>query len=143
MRRALRRGFALIFAASVGACAPTTPNVDLTYTTQEKFDTDLADCRAYAEQGHSVFSNILAGGAYYAALGAGAMAQGAQKPSEALAGALVGGVVGGVFGLVVGAFIPPGNTQILRNCLEGRGYTLDGAMAPSPFAPAETTPEVD
>ena len=121
---------AVLLAFALGACAQTyTPVVDLKGVDKTSYETDLAECRRYAEQvepsSAAVATAILVTAAF-AALGAIAAAvdDDTSVPEGAGVFAALGGALGGAG--VAGAAAETGNkqTQAIQTCLEGRGYKV-------------------
>ncbi len=111
----------LLLASSLGlgACAGKRVIVDTQGVDMSRYERDYADCETYAGQvntGGQVARSAGFGAAIGAALGA------IFGNSSAVArGAGAGGVVGGAKGAVRG---DNEKTQVLRNCLRGRGYRV-------------------
>jgi outer membrane lipoprotein SlyB len=108
-----------LFAVFLTACT-YNPIIDAkTSKHPERFDADLAECRALAEQAPA--GGKVAGGAGVGALvGAGvAVATGHSDAAGRAAGG--GAVIGGAKG--AGASNQE-KTMIVRNCLKGRGYAV-------------------
>jgi hypothetical protein len=89
-----------------------------------RYQADLAECRAYAEQVSPV--EEAAGSAVVgAALGAALGAITGAFTGSAGTGAALGGALGGTTGAAGGAFSgAEGQRDVIRNCLSGRGYSV-------------------
>lgn len=94
----------------------TQPIVDTQGVDMAQYNQDLQDCKAYAAQvnqgkqaGQSALFGALVGGAMGALSG------------HAGNGAAAGGVMGGASGALQG---DQEKSQVLRNCLRNRGYTI-------------------
>lgn len=88
------------------------------------YNSDLAECQAYAHQVDVVGEGVkgaAAGGAIGATIGAIAGAFVGEVGEGAKIGAALGGAEGTAYGVAVAA---EGQQQIIRNCLAGRGYTV-------------------
>jgi hypothetical protein len=125
----MRKPVALLGAISLllASCAGSyRPIVDMKGVDAARYEQDLAECRAYANDVNPA-GEALAGGVVTAALGAaiGAIA-GAFTGSAgtgAAAGAAIGGVTGTATGGVGGA---AQQQQVIDRCLAGRGYKVLG-----------------
>ncbi len=123
MKRTFSSGAALL----VAACAQTyQPIVDTKGVDNAKYQQDLAECRAYAEQVNPVgeaVAGALLGAALGAALGAvtGSFDPGFSAGGGAAAGAAIGGTAGTAAGAAGGV---EGQIAVIDNCLRGRGYTV-------------------
>ena len=121
------RVLALAAAGTLAACAQTYhPIVDMKDVDQGKYQTDLADCRQYAEQVSpaedalaGTLIGALVGTAVFAALGAA----GGDAGTGAAVGAALGGTTGAAAG--VGGGIER-QIQVIKSCLSGHGYRVLG-----------------
>ncbi|HEX7007511.1 MAG TPA: glycine zipper family protein [Alphaproteobacteria bacterium] len=114
-----------VVALALAACARSyEPIVDMKGVDQARYQQDLAECRAYAEQvspaGEAAAGGLLGAGVG-AALGAIVGAFGGGAGSGAALGAGVGGVGGAASGGLRGA---SGQKQVIKNCLSRRGYAV-------------------
>jgi hypothetical protein len=110
----------------VSACAQTyQPIVDLRDTDRGKYESDLSDCRQYAEQidpakqavGDAIVSAAF-GAALLAALSAiGGGAAGTSAATGAAGGAIIGSAVSAAGGIA-------DQKKVINNCLRGRGYSV-------------------
>jgi outer membrane lipoprotein SlyB len=114
-----------VLALALVACARSyEPIVDTYGVDPARYEADLDDCRAYAEQVsplEEAGGGALLGGAIGAALGAIAGAFSGDAGTGAAVGAAVGGAGGGISG---GAEGVAGQRQVIRNCMSGRGYSI-------------------
>lgn len=119
--------FFVLSVLALAACATTyTPVVDTKGVDMTKYQQDLNECRALADQVDAVED-----GATDAAIGAGVGAAGG-----AALGALSGDAgIGAATGAIIGAFGGGGagavnakerQKNIMNNCLRGRGYKVLG-----------------
>jgi outer membrane lipoprotein SlyB len=118
MLRSLLVGLLLL----VGACAGMQgqePIVDLKGVSQAQYDTDLAECKAYAEQVQA--GRKVAGGAVVGAVLGGVLGAVVGDHDTAARGAGVGGIVGGAKGAGSAA---QERRKVLRTCLVDRGYRV-------------------
>lgn len=122
----MRTDFAAIvvgLAMGLAGCAGSyEPVVDLKGVDQVEYQSDLEECRAYAEN-VDVGTSAATGGAVGAGVGAATgAAVGAVTGSPGL-GAAIGAAGGGTSGLFGGLFRGASKEKsIIRNCLRGRGY---------------------
>lgn len=103
----------------LGGCASRAPIVDQKGVDQAAYQRDLAECQGYADQvavGKQAGAGALGGAAVGAALGA---ILGNSDTVERAAGS--GAVVGGARGAVAGT---RERSQVVKNCLRGRGYRV-------------------
>ena len=117
----------IFFVVSLGlaACAQSyQPIIDTKGLDQAKYQQDLSECRAYAEQ-VSPASQATIGAAIGAALGAALGAIAGAFTGDAGTGAALGASVGGVGGGASGAGEGVSDQkQIVNNCLRNRGYAV-------------------
>ena len=92
---------------------------------EAKYQQDLADCRSYAEQSPSPAGEAATSAGLGALVGAALGALGGAIAGNPGEGAAIGAAVGGAGGLFSGAS-SGGSAQkdIVRNCLQGRGYSV-------------------
>lgn len=110
---------ALVIASAVAGCARDRVIVDTKGADMSRYAQDKAECEAYAEQvnsGGKAAGGAVAGAAIGAAIGAIV-----GNSTTAARGAGVGGVVGGAKGVAHGE---SEKTQVVKNCLRGRGYRV-------------------
>ncbi|QHS09561.1 glycine zipper family protein [Sinimarinibacterium sp. NLF-5-8] len=109
----------LIAAAVLAGCASRAPIVDTQGVDPLRYQQDLTQCQAYADQVNTAAKTgqTAVGGA---ALGAviGAITGNSTTVAR---GAGVGGVIGGAKGASSGA---QEKQTVVRNCLRGRGYRV-------------------
>lgn len=101
-------------------CATSQPVIDTKGADMSHYYTDLQECREYAPSAsEEVGGGVLAGGAVGATLGAiaGAFSGNAGR------GAAIGAALMSVQGLAHGAGRQQ-KTQVVNNCLVGRGYKV-------------------
>ena len=118
------RTLALLALMLLAAGCASDPIVDMQGVDQEKYDSDLAACREYADQ-----VDVASGAAGGAAIGAaGGAALGAvigaitgAPGTGAAIGAASGGATGGVSG---GGSRTSRQDRVVRNCLRERGYSV-------------------
>lgn len=107
----------LALIALLASCASQEPPiVDLKGVSRAQFESDLADCEAYADgvpAARRAAGGAVAGAAVGAAIGA--------IHGEADRGAGYGGIVGAARGGVSGDRL---KRQVVRRCLSGRGYRV-------------------
>jgi len=114
----------LPIALILTGCANYQPIVDTKGVDMSVYNSDLAECQAYAHQVDVVGEGVkgaAAGGAIGAAIGAIAGAFVGEVGEGAKIGAALGGAEGTAYGVAGAA---EGQQQIIRNCLAGRGYTV-------------------
>ncbi|MGH6952643.1 MAG: hypothetical protein ACREGL_00555 [Alphaproteobacteria bacterium] len=118
---------ALAAAVTLAACAQTYhPIVDMKDVDQGKYQTDLADCRQYAEQ-VSPAEDALAGTLIGAVIGTAMFAALGAVTGDAGTGAAVGAALGGTTGAAAGAGGGiERQIQVIKTCLGGRGYKVLG-----------------
>ena len=114
----------LILSLTVG-CATYQPIIDRqTITDQAKYERDLAECQAYAQQIDPA-GNAVAGAVGGAAVGAALGAIVGAFFGVAGDGAALGAALGGAQGTMAGA---GGSMQAQRDivirCMQGRGYRV-------------------
>jgi hypothetical protein len=114
-----------IIVLTLAACAQTyEPVVDLKGVDQNKYQADLAECRAYAEKVSPV-GEAATGAVLGAALGAGIGAIAGAAGGDVSTGAGYGAAIGGTAGLAGGgAHGVSGQIEVINNCLRGRGYKV-------------------
>lgn len=119
--------FAVLALAAPTACSTAQsydPVVDLEGVDYAQYHADLADCRRYAERvdpAHEATTSALTGAVIGTALGA---AIGAATGNAGF-GAGVGAASGGGAGLLYGGSQAVADQEdIVRNCLQGRGYRV-------------------
>ncbi len=129
MRRTRHPSQAPVVALTVvllasGCAGRYEPVVDTQYIDPVQYETDLAECRQYAERVSPATDAAVSGG-IGAAIGAAAGAALGWVFGSPGTGAAVGGIAGGSSGAVGGA---SGGIErqerIIRNCLSGRGYNV-------------------
>ncbi len=111
--------WAVIAAMALGACASRGPIVDTQNTDMARYEQDLSQCQAYAQQvdtagqaGKSAVGGAVVGAAIGAIVG---------NSTTVARGAGVGGVLGGAKGASKGA---NEKDAVVKNCLRGRGYRV-------------------
>ncbi len=116
----LRSG-AVVLLLMLGACAGQgqEPIVDTKGVNQAQYETDLAECKAYAEQVQT--GRKAAGGAAVGAVLGGVVGAIVGDHDTAARGAGIGAVAGGAKG--VGGAVRE-RRQVLRTCLVNRGYKV-------------------
>jgi outer membrane lipoprotein SlyB len=114
---------AIVGLALLAGCAGRTqrsePIVDMKGVDPVRYQTDLAECRQYADQvtvGADAATGVVAGGVLGGAVGAVA---GNSDTAKRSAG--VGAILGGARG-TAGALRE--RNLVLRNCLRNRGYSV-------------------
>ncbi len=115
----LRIPLFIIAALALGGCASRGPIVDTQNTDMARYEQDLAQCRAYADQvdtGAQAGKSAVGGAAVGAVLGAIV-----GNSTTVARGAGVGGVLGGARGASQGA---NEKDAVVKNCLRGRGYRV-------------------
>jgi len=107
----------LAVALVVAACSSHPgPIVDTKGVNMAKYEVDLAECQAYADQVHieaGVARGTVAGGAVGAATGA--------VVGDTAKGAGVGAIAGAAKSARIGE---REKSQVVKNCLRGRGYRV-------------------
>lgn len=121
IRPVLRICAALPFAVIAGCAAHPEPIVDLKGIDPEVFETDLEECRAYAEQ-----VSIVEASAKGAAVGAVIGAAAGAISGDAGQGAGYGGLYGGT---TSGMAAESEKKLVFVRCLEGRGYRVLNSYA--------------
>ena len=119
------------FVAALCACTPYRPIIDLkNVEDRNKYEQDLAECQAYAEQAPpSRATNALAKGLIGALAGGALGAAGGAIAGNPKKGAVIGAAAGAGAGVLYGAAEPPdgpGYGEVFQNCMEGRGYKVLG-----------------
>ncbi len=109
----------------VSGCASYRPIVDTKGVNMQQYEQDLAECQAYAEQ-ISPGSQALVGAGIGAGIGAAiglalGVALNVDTSDLVGAGAAIGGVQGAAAGGAEGA---KSQTDVIRNCMSGRGYKV-------------------
>jgi outer membrane lipoprotein SlyB len=114
---------ALALAFAVAGCA-SEPMIDTKGVNQAQYQTDLEDCRAYADQ-VSVAGSAAGGAVIGAAAGSAIGAAMGAITGVPGTGAAIGAAGGGTSGLFGGtARGAAKQDQVVRNCLRGRGYRV-------------------
>jgi len=109
---------------ALGACANYQPIVDTKNVDMNKYNQDLAECQQYAA-GISPATEGLQGAALGATVGAAIGAVAGAFVGDAGLGAGAGAALGGTEGAIGGAANgAQGQTDVIRNCLSGRGYSV-------------------
>ena len=113
--------FTLALLLSVCSSTPGKPIVDMKGVNRYQYEQDLEECSTYADE-VNVAGKTVGGAAAGAAVGAavGATWDGHDGNSPGR-GAATGAVVGGAGG--VGAGLNE-RSQVVKNCLRGRGYRV-------------------
>lgn len=110
---------AVATAILLQGCANYRPLIDTRGVDLNRYEQDLGDCQRYAATqdpaGSAAIGAVLGG-----LLGLGLAVAGGSRYDEGAA-ARIGAVVGGVSGLAHGA---ESQTDIIKNCLRGRGYSV-------------------
>jgi len=109
---------AALSLALLSACA-SAPIVDTKNVDQAKYQRDLSECQAYADQVSTAKS--AGGGALLGAALGGAVGAVFGDSSTAVKSATAGGIVGGTQGAVKGE---QSKDEVVRSCLRGRGYSV-------------------
>jgi hypothetical protein len=105
---------------ALAACAAPRPLVDTRGVDPAKFEQDMRECQAYAEQSYGPGTGAAAGAIAGAILGELlARTGGGMRQRGQLAGA--GAVLGGASGAGAGV---QEQRQIVSRCLAGRGYNV-------------------
>ncbi len=129
----------IVGATFLAACQPVqplsdyTPAVDPGKYSQAKYQSDLVQCRAVAEQveadykqrqqketGQRLIGGILVGAALGAAVGTRSLNQGDMIGT----GAAIGGLAGATSGDYTNDLVTYGPRRVVDRCMQGRGYTL-------------------
>lgn len=114
----------IVLMLAVAACAGYRPVVDMKNVDQSRYETDLKECQAYAEEvspvAEAAIGTIIGvgiGAAVGGIIGAifGDVGQGAGI------GATLGGAEGAIGGAGEGM---KGQVDIIKNCMSGRGYSV-------------------
>ena len=114
---------ALVLASALAACA-SDPIIDTRGVDAARYQSDLADCRQYADE-VSVAGNAAGGGLFGGAAGAASGAAIGAVTGKPGMGAAVGAAGGGTSGAIGGGARGAGKKdKIVRNCLRGRGYSV-------------------
>ena len=114
----------IVLMLIVTACAGYRPIVDTKGVDQSRYETDLKECQAYAEQvspAQEAAVGAVIGAGIGTALGAIVGAFLGDTGAGAGIGAALGGAKGGITGAGGGM---QGQTDIIRNCMSGRGYKV-------------------
>lgn len=109
----------VLLAAILGACASDRVIVDTKGADMSRYQQDRAECEAYADQ-VSTGTHVAKGAGFGAAVAAAIGAIFGNRHTVARS-AGAGGVVGGAQGAMRGE---GEKSQVLRNCLSGRGYRV-------------------
>ena len=121
------RVFAVFLGLCLASCAQSyQPIIDTKGVDEAKYQQDLSECRAYAEEVSPAGKAATSGGIgalLGAALGAIVGAFSGSAGQGAAIGASVGGVGGAASGVGEGV---SDQKQIIRNCLRNRGYAVLG-----------------
>lgn len=118
-RNALLLSSGFLTVLVLAGCAGRGPIVDQKGINQAAYQQDLAECERYAQQvgvGKKAGAGALGGAAVGAAIGA---ILGNSDTVERAAG--TGAVLGGTRGAAAGA---NERSQVVKNCLRGRGYRV-------------------
>jgi hypothetical protein len=125
----MRKSVAAVTGASLllMSCASSyRPIVDMKGVDSARYEADLAECRAYAEE-VSPAGQAVAGAGIAAALGAALGAVAGAFSGNAGSGAAYGASIGGVTGTAAGgAGGVSQQRQVIDRCLIGRGYSVLG-----------------
>lgn len=120
----MKKILAAMLIVSVSGCASTGSNyrpiVDNKNVDLNRYEADLQECQAYARKTANAGKSAAVGAAAGAALGVALALIGGggyDKGASAGAGALIGGVGAGAQG-------ETNQRNIIRNCLNGRGYKV-------------------
>ena len=111
----------LLFVIFISGCA-SDPIVDMRGVSEEKYRSDLAECRLYAEQVNSPAEGAKQG-AVGAVVGGAVGAIVDDRHTSAGEAAAVGAVLGTTRGISEGE---NRKERVLFNCLKGRGYRVLG-----------------
>lgn len=120
----LNKPLAMALIVSVAACAGTganySPMVDTRSIDASRYYTDLAECQAFARNQPGAADNAAAGALVGALIG---LVFAAATHDRAYNGvyAGVGAASGGMSGAVAGE---QGQRDVIRKCLQGRGYSV-------------------
>jgi hypothetical protein len=105
-------------------CGTYEPIIDQQNVDMVQYETDLAECRTYAEDTSPATDAAVAGG-IGAAIGAGVGAAIGAITGAPGTGAAIGAIGGGASGAVGGGSSGVEEEErIVRNCLRGRGYSV-------------------
>ena len=112
----------LCIAISLSGCAGPNyrPMIDTVGVDMNRYEADLKDCQAYADQVSGAATQALVGAGIGAALSLGLAIIGGRGYSQsrsAGAGALLGGAAGAASG-------ETDQHNVIRRCLSGRGYRV-------------------
>lgn len=119
-KRSRRITLVVLFAAmTLGGCASQRVIVDTKGMDMSRYNQDYAECETYAGQVNTG-GQVARSAGFGAAVGA-ALAAIFGNSGDVARGAGAGGVVGGAKGAVRG---DQEKSQVLRNCLRGRGYRV-------------------
>jgi outer membrane lipoprotein SlyB len=115
----MRKIYFLLIFFSVSACAAQKVVIDKQGVDMQKYEQDLAECRQYAEEietGSEVAKGAVGGAVIGGAVGA---IIGGRRTAETFGGvAAVTGAAG------AGSSASQQKSQILKNCMRGRGYKV-------------------
>ena len=121
---------AILVAFLLSSCAQTyTPVVDLKGVDKIRYEADLAECSQYGEEVKPTNDPVLTAIlliASFAALGAitGAVNDDSSVAEDAGLLAALGGGLGAAGVAGAEAEVANKQAQVIRNCLEGRGYKV-------------------
>lgn len=117
---------AVLLAVALAGCAGYRPIVDMKGVESAKYEADLKECQAYAEQvdvGGSGLGGAAIGAGLGAVLGAIICSPLGSRAAGQCAG--IGAGAGGVSGAAQGtAYGAGGQMQVIKNCMAGRGYKV-------------------
>ena len=123
----MRKSLAFVAGTSfllISCASSYRPIVDMKGVDNARYEEDLVECRAYAEQ-VSPGSQAVAGGGLAAVLGAALGAIAGAFGGNAGSGAGTGAAIGGVTGTVAGGAGGVSEQQrVIDRCLTGRGYNV-------------------
>jgi hypothetical protein len=119
-----RLASALLAAVTVGCASRYEPIVDSRDLDQVQYQTDLTDCREYADR-VDVGSGAAGGGLIGAGVGAAIGAAVGAITGSPGRGAAIGAAGGGTSGAASGGLSSAEKKRrVIRNCLSGRGYRV-------------------
>ena len=124
-RSSLYRATAITISIILVGCAGYRPIVDMQGVDQARYESDLAECQAYASElspANEAVGGAVLGAAFGALTGA---VLGAATGAGAGWGAQTGAAMGGMSGLGYGgANAAASQRNIIIVCLQGRGYRV-------------------